>query len=205
MLRKPITYTNIDGVEVTEDYYFHLTKAELIKLEVGTEGGLQAHLQNVVKTNNASKILELFEWVLSKAYGKRTEGGKFAKRPEDWAEFVSSEAYSNLFMELITNGAYAAQFIKAIVPADIGDSVEADTSSDAELGKMLEQLSGGETVIDLPAVDQKSQELTAVDEEVPAWYRERREPTQAELQAMGKDEMLLAFKTKQQGFPPIEA
>lgn len=204
MLRKPITYTNIDGEQVTEEYYFHLTKAELVKLEVGTEGGLQNHLQDVVKTNNASKILELFEWIMSKAYGKRTADGKFVKRPEDWAEFLSSEAYSTLFMELISNATYAAQFVKAIVPADLGDAVEVDASTDAELGKMLEQLSGGETVIDLPTADQQPQELTAVDEMVPAWYRERREPSQDELQSMDKQEMLLAFKVKSQGFPPID-
>jgi hypothetical protein len=205
MLRKPITFTNVDGQQVTEEYFFHLTKAELIKLEVGTEGGLQKHLQDVVKTNNASKILELFEWIMSKAYGKRTDDGRFVKRPEDWAEFVSSEAYSELFMELITNASYAAQFVKAIVPADLGDAVEVDASTDAELGKMLEQLQGGEVVVDLPAPDQTPQEITAVDEEVPVWYRERRDPTTDELKAMGQQEMLLAFKVKQQGFPPIDA
>ena len=44
MFKKTITYNDFNGVERTEDFYFHLTKAELIKLEFSESGGL-THIQ----------------------------------------------------------------------------------------------------------------------------------------------------------------
>ena len=39
MLKKTITYTDYNGVERKEDFYFNLTKAELMEMEMSTKGG----------------------------------------------------------------------------------------------------------------------------------------------------------------------
>ena len=41
MFKKPITWTDYDGKEITEDFYFNLTRAEVMEMELGTEGGLE--------------------------------------------------------------------------------------------------------------------------------------------------------------------
>ena len=35
MLKKSITYKNLNGQEVTEEFYFHLSKADFIEMEAG--------------------------------------------------------------------------------------------------------------------------------------------------------------------------
>lgn len=41
MLKKTISYTDYDGNERTEDFYFNLSKAEIIEMELGTAGGMK--------------------------------------------------------------------------------------------------------------------------------------------------------------------
>lgn len=40
MLKKTITYTDCNDVERTEDFYFNLSKAEVIEMELTTTGGM---------------------------------------------------------------------------------------------------------------------------------------------------------------------
>jgi hypothetical protein len=191
MLRKAITYSNADGIEVTEDFFFHLTKAEVIKLQVTIPGGFAESLESIGKLdpkqgNNAARILQTFEDIVRASFGKKTEEGRFVKRLVDWEEFVATDAYSNLFMELITDGAYAAQFIKGILPADMDLSGIDDT---------VKQLESGVEDVELPPGD----------DSMPDWVRYRREPSMSEVVNMSKEEMILAFKAKSTGkFPGDE-
>jgi len=45
MFTKTINYTDFNGEERTESFYFNLTKAELAELNLTTEGGLQEVLR----------------------------------------------------------------------------------------------------------------------------------------------------------------
>lgn len=185
MLRKTIKYQNLDGDELTEDFYFHLTKAELIKLEVSETGGLQKKLQLVVKSQDPKQIIETFEGVIRSSFGVRTEDGRFVKRPEDWEEFVSSEAYSELFMELVTDAAYAAEFIKGIMPTDMAS-------------KLVETIDTGTEVKELPQpmLDQEIEAELQEKSQLPAWQREGRDPTQAEIRNMSQEELVEAFRAR---------
>ena len=40
MLKKTMTTVDFGGTERTEDYYFNLTRAEIMEMELTTEGGL---------------------------------------------------------------------------------------------------------------------------------------------------------------------
>lgn len=117
MLKKTIKYTDFNGVERSEDFYFNLTKAEVTEMEVSIKGGLSATLRSIVESNDGKKILETFKDLVLKAYGvKSDDGRRFIKTPEVREEFAQTEAYSELFMELSTNADMAAAFVNGIVP-----------------------------------------------------------------------------------------
>lgn len=120
MLKKPITYTDFNGVEVTEDFYFNLTKAELIELEMAHEGGLSESLKRIVAAEDGKRIMEEFKNIILKAYGEKSlDGKKFVKSQHLRDEFESTEAYSELFVSLVTDPEAASEFISAIMPQDL--------------------------------------------------------------------------------------
>lgn len=117
MLKKTITYTDYNDVERTEDFYFNLTKAEIMEMELSTEGGLSEMINKIIATKDAPKIIALFKELVLKAYGEKSADGKrFIKNDELREGFSQTEAYSNLFMELATDADAAANFINGIVP-----------------------------------------------------------------------------------------
>lgn len=119
MLKKTITYTDYNGTERTEDFYFNLSKAEIMEMEMSTTGGLAELIQRIVKTQDAPAIIKIFKDLVLKAYGEKSPDGKrFIKSEELTTAFSQTEAYSILFMELATNADAAAKFVNGIIPVD---------------------------------------------------------------------------------------
>ena len=117
MLKKTITYTDYNGVERTEAFYFNLTKAELTEMEMSTTGGLAEMLQKIVDAKDMPSIIEVFKKLILKAYGEKSDDGRrFIKSEELSTAFSQTEAYSILFMELATDDKKAAEFFNGIVP-----------------------------------------------------------------------------------------
>lgn len=117
MLTKAITYTDYNGESRTENFMFNLTKAELAELNLTTEGGLQNVIQKIIDAKNVPEITKWFKKIITMAYGERSaDGRRFVKSPELTEEFLQTEAYSELFMELITDETAAAAFINGIIP-----------------------------------------------------------------------------------------
>lgn len=117
MLKKTITYNDFNGVERKEDFYFNLSKAELMEMEMGTEGGFAEMIQKVVDAQEAPSIIKIFKDLILKAYGEKSADGKrFVKSDELSTAFSHTEAYSILFMELATDADAAAAFVNGIVP-----------------------------------------------------------------------------------------
>lgn len=120
MIKKTMTYTDFNGVERKEDFYFNLTKAEVLKMEMGVKGGLAEQIKRIVDTQDQPAIIQIFEDLIQKAYGVKTPDGRgFVKRPEDLEAFISTQAYSDLYMLLATDDKEAANFINGIVPPDL--------------------------------------------------------------------------------------
>ena len=120
MLKKTITYSDFNGNERTEDFYFNLTKAEITKMELSTKGGLAEMIQRIVAAQDTPAIIEVFEDLIKRSYGVKTPDGRgFVKRIEDLEAFMSTEAYSQLFMELATDADAASKFVNGVVPADM--------------------------------------------------------------------------------------
>ena len=117
MLKKTITYTDYNGVERKEDFYFNLTKAEIMEMEMSTSGGLTEMINRIVAAQDAPAIIKIFEELVLKAYGvKSPDGKRFIKSDELATEFAQTEAYSQLFMELATDADAASAFVNGIVP-----------------------------------------------------------------------------------------
>ena len=118
MLKKTITYTDYNDVERTEDFYFNLTKAELMEMEMGAVGGLSGMIEKIVSAKDAPAIIKVFKELVLKAYGEKSADGKrFIKSKELSEAFSQTEAYSQLFMELATDSDAASKFVNGIVPA----------------------------------------------------------------------------------------
>lgn len=138
MLKKTITYTNFNDEEVSEDFFFHLSKAELVELEMSQKGGLSAALERIIAAEDNQSIIAEFKNIILSAYGKRSDDGKrFIKNQELRDEFTSSEAYSELFMELVTNTDAASEFINGVIPQDMVEEaaklVAADQQKEVKL------------------------------------------------------------------------
>ena len=126
MLKKSITYKNFDDETVTEEFYFNMTKAELVELELSEQSGLSDTLKAIIDAKDGSKIIEYFKKIILLAYGERSEDGRrFIKSPELAASFSHTEAYSQLFMELATDADAATAFISGIMPSDLAEEIAA--------------------------------------------------------------------------------
>lgn len=126
MIKKTITYSDLDGNPVTEDFWFNLTEAEVTKMELSQAGNsLSEYLKKIVEANNGAEIISIFEEILSKAYGLRNEDNKaFDKSPEISRHFMATDAYNLLFMELVTDADASSEFINGVVPRSIKDNPE---------------------------------------------------------------------------------
>ena len=125
MLKKTIKYTDYNGNNREEDFYFNLTKAEIMKMEMSTTGGLAEKINRIVAAQDAPAIITVFEDLIQKSYGVKTADGRgFEKKQEYLDSFMSTEAYSILYMELATDAEKAAEFINGVVPADMSKQVQ---------------------------------------------------------------------------------
>ena len=118
MLKKTITYTDFDDNERTEDFYFNLTKAEITEMEMSTEGGLVKTIEKIVQTQDAKRLIEIFKDLILKSYGEKSiDGKRHIKNQEVRDNFSQTNAYSELFMELVGDAKASADFVNGIVPS----------------------------------------------------------------------------------------
>ena len=117
MLKKKIKYTDYNGVEREETFYFNLNKAEVAEMELEVKGGLSAVIERIVETEDRPQLIAMFKNLILKAYGVKSDDGKrFVKTPELRDEFEQSEAYVELFMELASNTDAMTDFVNGIIP-----------------------------------------------------------------------------------------
>lgn len=120
MIKRTMTYTDYDGNERTEDFYFNLTKAETTEMELSSEGGLTKLIEKIMAEQNSVEIIKVFKDLIRRSYGQKSlDGKRFIKSDELFEEFSQTEAYSDLFMELATNAESATAFVNGILPRDL--------------------------------------------------------------------------------------
>lgn len=138
MLKKSIKYTDYNGVEREEEFLFNLSKAELMEMQMSTNGGLDEMIAALVKTQNMPEIIRIFKEIILKSYGEKSVDGKrFIKVDEKGnplsVAFSQTEAFSTLFMELATDSKAAANFVNGVVPKDMEVSEEEQRKYTEEL------------------------------------------------------------------------
>lgn len=125
MLKKTITFTDYNGVERTEDFYFNLNKAEVMEMEMGTTGGFAEMINGIIAAKDVPALISIFKDMILKAYGQKSpDGRRFIKSKELSEEFSQTEAYVSLYMELATNDEAAANFVNGIMPKDLVNEVQ---------------------------------------------------------------------------------
>ena len=123
MLKKTITYTDYDGLERTEEFRFNLTKAELMDMELTTVGTFSKLMQKIIDEKDMVRLAKYFKELILKSYGVKSDDGKrFIKSPELSEAFSQTEAYSELYMELLSDSEYAVKFIQQVMPKDLDQS-----------------------------------------------------------------------------------
>ena len=117
MYKKTIAFTDYNGVDRQEDFYFNLNESEVTKMELRIPGGLSAMMQRIVQKMDAQQIIDTFEDLIRQSYGEKSpDGREFIKSPERVERFMQTEAYNKLFMELCTDSKAAAEFFNNIIP-----------------------------------------------------------------------------------------
>ena len=120
MLKKTIKYTDYDGNEREEDFYFNLSKAEITEMELSKEGGMSEYIKKISATQNGPELIKLFKDIIIKSYGEKSlDGKRFIKNQELTEAFIQTEAYSELFVELASNADEAVKFINGIMPKNM--------------------------------------------------------------------------------------
>lgn len=127
MLKKTIEYTDFNGVKQVEDLYFHLTETEMIRLETA-DYPLSARLQELNKpTPDKKKIVELFENLIQVGFGIKSDDGKrFTKNAQITEEFMATEAYNSLFLNLLVDPENAIEFINGLIPDTLMDRIKTE-------------------------------------------------------------------------------
>lgn len=120
MLKKTMTTVDFGGTERTEDYYFNLTKAEIMEMQLCTDGGFVETVKKIVEAKNQLELTRLFKKIICASYGVLSpDGRKFVKNQQVLDDFMATQAYSDLYIELLSGDGKAAEdFVNGILPKD---------------------------------------------------------------------------------------
>jgi len=125
MYKREITYEDLDGNEVTDTFYFNLTRTELLTMGADYKDGYEAILKRIIETKDMAAIIVEFKKIINSSYGVRSEDNKrFIKNPQVLEEFQQTGAYDVLFMEFATDEVAAAAFVNGTFPKDIAEQVQ---------------------------------------------------------------------------------
>lgn len=160
MLKKTITYEDFNGKMLTEDFYFHMTKLDLVELELQFEGGLDAKIKELTRTTDGPAAYQIFKDIVLNAYGEKSpDGRRFVKTPEVRANLEFSPALGELIISFLEDPQKAAEFTSSLLPKSLVDEAKREAakqrvSSDNVIEGSLETLSREELVRRLQATNE---------------------------------------------------
>lgn len=128
MLKKTVTYANVDGDQVSKDLYFNISANELVEKEALSNQTYSEKLKEIASSDKLSEIYPTVMEFIQEGYGVRTETGDFEKDPADWEKFKRSLAYQALMDELLmnpdNNGNRLAEFINGMLPPNLRSKMQ---------------------------------------------------------------------------------
>ena len=133
MFERTFEYKGFDGKDYKDTWGFYLSKADLLEIQLGTFVGLDALLKRLIETQNGKEIMAIVKEIILRAVGKRSSDGKhFLRNDEIRDDFRQTEAFSQLFEELVMDGEKALDFIASAVPFDVGEKMRADMAKETK-------------------------------------------------------------------------
>lgn len=133
MFGRTFTYKDYNGNTRKDTWYFNLTKAELMKMELGAWGGLDALLKRLIREEKPEKIVDMFEKIILGAVGEKSpDGRRFIKNEQIRQDFYQTQAYSDLFFELVTDPEKLTAFLKGAIPEDLAQKIDEKDQAEAE-------------------------------------------------------------------------
>lgn len=118
MYKKNITYTDFNGDERTDAFYFNLSDAEILELQVGYGGDMSRIMSNMLEKRDAKGLLGIITDLIRTSYGEKSSDGKrFMKNQEVKDSFVTTDAYSKLVLELLNDEKEFEKFMTNVIPA----------------------------------------------------------------------------------------
>lgn len=156
MLKKTITFKDLDNNDVTQDFYFNLSKVELTEMEHSMIGGISEHWTRLIEDRNTGGIIAAYKQIIGTAVGRRSDDGiSFLKSDDITQRFLHSNAYEVLFLDHFGEHADDEaffEFLKAVMPPEAMENMPktVSLSSVSETGeRTLEQYSRDE-LLELP-------------------------------------------------------
>lgn len=172
MFKKTIHFENLDGESVSKDFYFHMSKTELLGMAAEGEEVIN-RINRIISTKDAKGIINEFRELIKLSVGIRSpDGTQFSKSPEAQAQLLDSPAFDELLLELCTNAGASSEFVRQLIPEKMQQ-------------QFLDQIKAAEGNTLDPFKEPSDPR--------PVWEREHRRPTDAELQAMDRDELVRAM------------
>lgn len=124
MIKKTVTYKDLNGNDRTESFYFHFYESEILEMEMSVDGGFAERIQKIIDAKDQTSLIRVIKKFVLDAYGVKSDDGKrFIKNDEVRAAFVECPAYSKIFMELVMDDKVASEFVKGVVPAEMANRV----------------------------------------------------------------------------------
>lgn len=195
MLKKTIEYDGFDGQTYKEEFCFHITEADIAEMELGAtrEGGFEALIRKIIDTTDGKKLVAIFKELILLSVGElAVDGKRFIKSDEIRDNFKNSNAYSKLFVELVTQTDKGVEFVNGIVPQAMRD--------ERALTDVTKKVADRPTPVETVTPDVKDISPAPVAKEEkddrPAWLREGRTPTSEELKGATPEQIQEAFRRK---------
>jgi len=125
MIKWTITFHDYNDNEITEDFYFGMNKAELTKMQFDANGAYVNYLERISNERDLKRLGEEFRKYILMSYGRKSDDGRFFRKSQEMRDdFEQSDAYSELFMELISDSEKASKFFTGILPKDLQNQNE---------------------------------------------------------------------------------
>lgn len=159
MFKHTIKYTDYNGQERSEQFYFNLSKAELMEMELSTQAGVEEMIRVLIATNDNARIVKVFKDLILKSYGIKSEDGRrFIKSDELRNQFEQSEAYSEFFMQMVSNeDNLQTKFINGVI-----SGTNVPNMDEKEAINKLKELGYDTTAIENAAAN-KSADVVSID------------------------------------------
>ncbi len=124
MIKKTVTYKDLNGTERTESFYFHYYESEILEMELSVDGGFAERIQRIIDAKDQPTLIRVIKKFVLDAYGVKSDDGKqFIKNEEERRKFEQCPAYSKIFMELVLNDKVASDFVNGVIPEEMADRV----------------------------------------------------------------------------------